>query len=115
MVNEPKVWIRKRKTKRGTSYHLRWICPTQHKWRSKCVGSDSRFAQRELVKMEQELRSGAYRDIQAIPWDDFIAEVVGFLHGSHAEECRRTLLEFGQFSNVRHPKDVQHANIRAYV
>jgi hypothetical protein len=52
MIDETKVWIMRRKVKKGLSYHLRWICPHAQKWKSKSVGTDCKRATREAALLE---------------------------------------------------------------
>lgn len=95
MSREPKVWIRKRRTKRGISYHLRWICPQERRWKNRFVGTDVKRARHEAAKLEAELTEGTYRAIRRTTWDHFVDEHVGSLRGArNATEARRTLDEF---------------------
>ena len=84
---EAKVWIRKRSLAKGrTSYHLRWICPTEHRWKSRHVGTDRKRAEREAVLLEVELNEGTYTATRKITWEafveDHVAKIDGELHAS---------------------------------
>ena len=61
MSSEIRVWVRKRKGKKKTTYHLRWI-GDDGKWRSLKSGTDSRFAEREAAKLEMKLAEGTYAE-----------------------------------------------------
>ena len=50
-MNEPKVWIRKRKTAKGATYHLRWLSPSG--WKSRKVGTDKKRADREAANPQR--------------------------------------------------------------
>lgn len=112
---EPSVWIRKRATKRGTSYHLRWICPQERRWRNRRVGTDIRRARHEAAKLEAELTEGTYRAIRRTAWDHFVDEHVGSLRGArNATEARRTLDEFHRWRPLE-LHEVTYQTIEQYV
>lgn len=97
MDDEARVWIRKRTNKAGKNvYDLRWVDPTEQRWKSRAVGSDSKRAQREAAKLEAELYNGTYKAIRKTTWAAFVEEHVGMIRGKgDAAEARRTLTEFG--------------------
>lgn len=114
-MNDPKVWITKRKTKRGSTYLLRWVCPQERKWKARAVGGDHKRADREAAKLEEQLRIGTYKPNVRTTWQAFTDQVAGFLSGSHATEARRVLNEYAALFDPKAPKDVTHATIREYV
>ena len=76
-MNEPRVWIRKRDTKQGATYHLRWICPYERRWKSERVGGDRSVAIRRGVLLEEKLREGTYQgQLKRTTWADFVADHV---------------------------------------
>lgn len=113
MAAEIRVWIRKRTGKKKTTYHLRWI--EGGRWRSKKVGSDSRLAEREAIRLEDELRSGTHVDLKNIDWPTFIDEVTALMDGVHRAQCRHTLDEFGRVAHVTSPRTVRQSTIKTYV
>ena len=107
MSDESRVWIMKRKTKRGTTHHLRWICPTEQKWKSRRVGTDSRIAKRERNKLEESLATGTYHALTKISWDAFVEDhVFKIPTESNAENIRQALIEFGDVNRPSTPADV---------
>lgn len=106
----------KRKTKRGATYHLRWICPQSRKWKARKVGTDKKRAERQAAVLEQELQRGTYQDIRRIGWDEFVAEHVEHIEGvGNAREAKRTLMEFGNVRRIAEPRRVTFADVEAYV
>lgn len=115
-MNEPKVWIRKRKTKRGKSYHLRWICPEARAWKSRHVGSDRRQAVYEAAKLEEQLFNGTYRGLLQTTWDAFVDDHVKRIElDRYAADNRRTLEEFGATVHPGSPKDVTYSMLELFV
>ena len=116
MSDESRVWIMKRKTKRGTTHHLRWICPTEQKWKSRRVGTDSRIAKRERSKLEESLATGTYHALTKISWDAFVEDhVFKIPTESNAENIRQALIEFGDVNQPSTPAGVSFAMIEAHV
>ena len=91
MASEIRVWVRKRKGKKGTTFHLRWIEPGSGRWRNRKVGSDSRLAEREATRLEDELLRGTYVDLKRVDWGTFIDEVTALIEGNHRMRARRVL------------------------
>lgn len=54
-----RAWISKRNTKHGVRYHLRWICPMEKKWKSRCAGTDHGNAVRLRADLLSGMRTGA--------------------------------------------------------
>ena len=75
MAAEIRVWVRKREGKKKTTYHLRCIEPGSGRWRNKRIGTDKRLAEREAVRLEDQLRSGTHVDLKNIDWPTFVDEV----------------------------------------
>jgi len=117
MNDEARVWIRKRRLKSGrTTYHLRWIYPQSRSWKSLKVGRDSKRAEREAAKLEEQLRSGTYRDTRRISWDEFQDEHVGMIRGAvNRAESERTLRDFGIICRPLGPQSVTYSMVEAYV
>ncbi len=115
MNDTARVWLSSRKCKRKTSYHLRWYDPSTGKMRSKVAGTDKKRADREAMKLEQELEKGTYREVKRIPWTQFSDEVTSYIAGSHEVESKRSLKEFGEVCNPLSARDVRPSMIRAYV
>lgn len=114
MSDEIRVWIRKRKGKKKTSYHLRWI-DHAGKWRNKKIGTDFRLAEREAVLLEHELCRGTHVDLKRIDWPTFVEEVTALMDGTHHDEAKRVLEQFGTVMQVKSPRTVRHATIKGYV
>lgn len=110
-----RVWIRKRKGKKKVSYHLRWIDADSGRWRNKRIGTDLKFAEREAVRLEDELRSGTHVDLKRIGWPAFVDEVTALMDGAYRVQCRRILGEFGRIARATSPRTVRQSTIKAYV
>lgn len=109
-----RVWIRKRKGKKKTTYHLRWISDTG-KWRNKRVGTDVKLAQREAAKLEMQLAEGTYLDVQRVSWSEFVADHVGKIPGRrHAVNVRIILDEFGELLQPAGPHAVTFGMLESY-
>ncbi len=115
MNDVARVWLSSRKCKRKTSYHLRWYDPSTGKMRSRVAGTDKKRAEREAMKLEQELEKGTYRDVKRIPWKQFSDEVASYLDGEHAVVAKRTLKEFGEVCKPITARNVRPSMVRAYV
>lgn len=116
-VDETKVWIRSRRLRNGkSSHHLRWIDPTTRKWRNRRIGTDRKIAEREALRLEDQLANGEYRDMKRIAWADFVKDHVEKIEGARdATEAKRTLEEFGEMMNPASPKRVTYTMIESYV
>ena len=116
MSDEPKVWLRRRRCKSSkTTYHLRWVCPTEQRWRSRKVGSDRKRAEREAAVLEWELTQGTHQEIRRIGWADFVTEHVRLIvGGSNAVEARHALDEFSELLNVTDPRGVTFATVESF-
>ncbi len=117
MNDRTRVWLSSKRCKNDKRmYHLRWLDPATGNWKSRSTGAtDRKRAQREAIRLEDEMSAGTYHELKGIPWQPFVDEIVGFLGGRHAEEARRALNEFGQVTNPRGPRHVRVATVRAYV
>jgi integrase len=115
-MDEPKVWIRERKCKDGTTtYHLRWIDEAEHCWKSKKAGTDRTHAEREAGILQKELRQGTYREIKRVSWPELVEAFVASLPGErHRAMCKQTLDEFGEMMNVS-PRQITSTTVKAYV
>lgn len=115
-MTKPRTKISRRKLKSGkTSYVLRWVCPSELKWKARTVGHDYKRAQGELAKLEQEIADGSYKPEIGTDWEVFVREVAGYRTGSHAAGVRSTLREFGDRFSVSTPRQVTPKMVRAYV
>ncbi len=110
-----RVWIRKRKGKKKTAYHLRWIDADSGKWRNKRIGTDLKLAEREAVRLEDELRSGTHVDLKSIGWTTFADEVTALMDGKHRVEAKQILNEFGRVARASSPRTVRQSTIKSYV
>ncbi|MCH8854298.1 MAG: site-specific integrase, partial [Planctomycetes bacterium] len=110
-----RVWIRKRKGKKRTSYHLRWIDADSGKWRNKRIGTDVKLAQREAAKLEMQLAEGTYLDVQRVSWSEFVADHVSKIPGKrHAVNVRIILNEFGALLQPAGPHAVTFGMLESY-
>ena len=115
MSAEVKVWLSSRKCKGKTTYHVRWIDTVRGKWRSRAVGTDSKRAERERVRMEDKLRQGTYKEIRPVAWAVFVEEHCRKIPGkSNREGTQHTLNEFGEMFGLA-PKAVTFGVIEEYV
>ncbi len=110
-----RVWIRKRKGKKKTAYHLRWIEVDSGKWRNKRIGTDLKLTDREAVRLEDHLRSGTHVDLKNIDWPTFVDEVTALMDGKHRAQCRHILDEFGRVARAASPRAVRQATIKSYL
>lgn len=116
MNGEPKVWVSSRALKSGKrSYYLRWIDVATGKWRNQKSGTDRKRAERDATLFEEELRKGTHVDVRHADWDEFAAEAVSLLDGSHAGIAIQVLAEFGDLLSRPRPGRVRHTVIKAYV
>jgi len=115
--DEQKVWLSSRKLASGkTSYHLRWICPTEKKWKSKGAGTDYKRALGKASELEKQLSDGTYTDLRAVSWDEFVKEHTERIPGEKNRiEAKRTLDEFGRETKKTPPRRVTFAMIESYV
>ena len=116
-MSEARVWIRKRALAKGrTSYHLRWVCPTEHQWKSRHVGTDKRRAERDAALLEGELNEGTYTATRKITWEAFVEDHVAKMDGKlHADEAKRILTEFGTVMQVSGPMSVTYPMAERWV
>ena len=82
MSDETRVWIVPRKLKKKTAYDLRWWDAGTGKYRSRCVGTDKRRADREAAQQEKALNEGTYHEVERIPWQVFVDDHVGKIQGA---------------------------------
>jgi len=52
------VYVKRRKTRRGHTWHIQWICPHEKRWKSRKVGTDRKRADYEAAKLQAELDDG---------------------------------------------------------
>lgn len=113
-MDDTRVWLSSRKTKRGKTYHLRW--DEGDKRRSKRVGTDKHVAERARATMQLELDRGTYAELRSISWMAFVEEHVSTKSGkANAVDARRTLNELGRMMELTCPRDVSHGTIEVYV
>lgn len=98
------------------TYHLRWIDPTEKRWKSKAAGtSDHKKAMGRAAKLEAELATGSYAETRRIAWGAFVDEHVATMPGkANAEIARRTLTEFAKECAIASPRSVTFASIERY-
>lgn len=115
MTTEGKVWIAKRKTRKGVTYHLRWICPQEKCWLSRKVDGDFKRATYEAAKLQEKLEEGTYRSVRRMSWSDFTDDHVKKIIGkANRAEAERVLKEFGTVCNPCGPHGVTFSMIEAY-
>ena len=115
MSDEFRVWIRARKCRKRSSYHLRWIDPVRHCWRSRKIGTDRKIAERERAKLEMELADGTYQDVRRISWSEFVDDHVSKIVGKrNAVNVRIILDEFGELLQPAGPHAVIFGMLESY-
>ena len=116
MNNEPRVYVRTRRTKHKATYHLRWVSPEKHRWKSEKIGTDRRRAEREALKLAESLQDGTYQDTQKIGWQAFVDDHVAKIDGRrNAVEAKHTLEQFGRVVNPDGPGLVTYSMIERYI
>ncbi|MCH8881231.1 MAG: site-specific integrase [Planctomycetes bacterium] len=115
MSVEFRVWIRARKCRKRTTFHVRWVDPVRRCWRSRKIGTDRKLAERERVKLEMELADGSHVDLKNINWPTFVDEVTALMDGTHRAQCRHILDEFGSVVRATSPRTVRQSTIKTYV
>lgn len=116
MNDESRVWVTKLKRKGKHAYALRWIDYATGKFRSRVVGTDRKLADREAVKLEDQLERGTFKDVRKIGWAEFVEDHVGKIEGAcNRTEAKRTLDEFGTMVPVRTLSSVKYATIESYI
>ena len=115
-MDEFRVWVRARKCRKRTTYHVRWVDPVGHCWRSRKIGSDRKIAERARVKLEMELADGTHRDVRRISWAEFVDDHVGKIAGKHhAVNIRQILIEFGAMLQPPGPHAVTFPMLESFV
>lgn len=116
MNDEPKVWIRKRTTKRGAVYSLRWIDPVTHRTRSRHVGTTKSKARDEVARLREQLGGGTYTDIKKTGWATFAQAHIDNLEGERDRERAVSILrDFENECRPKTPRHVTYAMLSAYV
>ena len=69
-----RVWVMKRKLKKGCSYAVQWQNPKTGKTRTQTVGRDRAYARQKAAERREDLQQGEYREIVGISYDDFVTE-----------------------------------------
>jgi integrase len=113
-----KVWIRKRKTKQGVSYSLRWR-DEDGAMRSKLIGRVGReCAEQERIKKEHSLTFGGDEEVREIGWDEFVEEHLQFSKAkkavSTADIEERVLQQIGEFAGPEKLSDLTYARIERF-
>ena len=78
-----KVWITKRRTKKGTSYDLRWY-DSRRLQQSEFAGTDRRAAESLRKKREWQLNHGLLSDFDEIAYERFKKEHLQLRQGTVA-------------------------------
>ncbi len=120
---ETRVWIRKRRCqprhgRAVTTYHLRWQCPTERRWKSRKVGTDGKRAQAQAAKLEGELSDGSYTSVKRITWSAFVDDHVAKLRARgkrNGDSANCALVQFGKMFNPSRPSSVTYSMIEAFV
>jgi len=109
------VWIARRKTKGKPTYHLRWICPDTHMWKSRSCGGDRRRAEYLRGKLEQELRAGTYCEVKPISWEEFARDHVSKIQGDENRRSAEIVMRmFGEYARTA-PRNVTYRTLEGYV
>jgi integrase len=75
-----RVWIWKRKAKKGVTYYVRWR-DQGGRVRSESIGTDRKLAERLRSQREVEINSRGFCEVAAIPYDEFVQEELVILRG----------------------------------
>lgn len=106
-MEKVKVYVVKRKLKRGYSYAVRWTDPRTGKRRTESAGKDKVYANTIAAERRRLLCNGLYRDIRSVSYDNFTVEhltaIESQLSKASYAEHERTLK---QFKDVCDPKDL---------
>lgn len=117
MSDESKVWIRERTTKAGkTKFDLRWICPIEHKWKSRAVKSgDRKLADEEAALLRRDLSKGTYRPTSKTSWQAFVDDHVSKKKNPvTASDIQCTLDEFGKVCGIEAPHRATFSDVETY-
>lgn len=110
-----RVYISKRKCKGKTTYHLRWVCPVERRWKSRYAGTDRTRAEGPRELLERELAEGSYSAIRPTTWQAFSKEHAELTpHPQSREAIRQALAEFGTMFNNPLPKRVTFDMVESY-
>jgi integrase len=112
-----RVWIHKRKNKKGRSYSIRWY-NRRGRMRCQTTGPDKRLAERLRVCKEAEINSASYEEIERISYDDFVTEELAVIEGRLAAksvvEAARALRHFGEICGPRAIADIDLAMVERF-
>lgn len=115
MNDENRVYVVTKHTRKGDTYHLRWVCPRAQRWRSQKVGTDKKRATRAAAELEIELTRGTYRDTRRVSWSDFVTEHVSNIAGTaNRVDTERTLQSFADVCNPAGPHAVTYVMVEAF-
>ncbi|UCE62055.1 MAG: tyrosine-type recombinase/integrase [Phycisphaerales bacterium] len=116
MSDEARVWISRRKCRKRTTYHLRWIDPVAGKMTSKRAGTDRKHAEREAAKMEEKLEQGTYQHLKRSTWPEFVQDHVSKIAGAaNAVAAKHALDEFGRSCSPVSPRAITYGMVEAFV
>ncbi|MCP4713427.1 MAG: tyrosine-type recombinase/integrase, partial [Planctomycetes bacterium] len=110
-MNKVKVWLLKRKGKRGLSYAIQWVDVCTGKRITRAVGPDRAYARQKHAEKRKELLKGLHTEITAISYDKFAAD--------HLEQIANSLSKgsylehkhaLRRFKEVCHPQNLTVIN-----
>ena len=79
-----KVWVVKRRRKKGLRYAVQWLSPQTGQTRTEAIGPDKAYARHRAAQLRQELTDGLYRDTKPITYAEFVQEHLTQLEGTHS-------------------------------
>ena len=85
-----RVWIWKRKLKKGQTYCLRWH-DERGRIQTEAVGPDRKLAEQLCYKRQFDLNSGKLRSIRKISYEDFKNEDIVAMKGRMAQKSLEDL------------------------
>ncbi len=117
-MNWKRVWLVRRKRKRGTSYALQWRGGDGRR-HTQAVGCDKRYAEELRRHKERELNSPGYIEIRHVDSEAFLEEFLeqrrGKVADSTLQQMRSILTRFFKVVSVKYLCDLDASHIEQYV
>jgi integrase len=112
-----RVWIWKRKVKKGVTYCVRWR-DKRGRIRSESIGSDRKLAERMRTEREMELNRGSLDNQKPMRFDDFAASDVrtqtGRIAARSVVELERTFRHFRRLCSPEWLTDIDLAMVEEF-
>jgi len=110
-MNKVKVWLLKRKGKRGVTYAIQWVDAGTGKRFTRAVGPDRAYARQKQAEKRKELLKGLHTEITMISYDKFVTEHLeqvasSLSRGAYLEHEHALRL----FKQVCHPQNLTVIN-----